>query len=209
MAYRYRYPGEEWITISGDNYTLEDVPGEPTETYKVTCEFTYLRGGTGRTFGYSCNNIARGESDRDLVGQIIGYEMLPLAFNQPVRFNFRSVDANGDDVYTTVDFYILTANGIGTGQQVLHHYGTCAFDYGGKDFRNFEYVATNNFVPTTRCLFRVYSGVQIVYQETRNVCPEVEDIEQEECPPGTCKVICGNVACCYGSDGIAVSSFNL
>lgn len=29
----------------------------------------------------------------------------------------------------------------------------------------------------------------------------------KECPEGTCKVDCGTVFCCYGSDGIAVSSF--
>lgn len=29
-----------------------------------------------------------------------------------------------------------------------------------------------------------------------------------DCPPNTCKVDCGNVYCCYGSDGIAVSSFS-
>ncbi len=28
------------------------------------------------------------------------------------------------------------------------------------------------------------------------------------CPPGTCQVDCGNVYCCYGSNGIAVSSFS-
>ena len=33
-------------------------------------------------------------------------------------------------------------------------------------------------------------------------CPNAD-----ECPEGTCKVDCGSVYCCYGSDGIAVSSF--
>jgi hypothetical protein len=30
-----------------------------------------------------------------------------------------------------------------------------------------------------------------------------------ECPPNTCRVICGDTVCCYGSDGIAVESFPL
>ncbi len=29
------------------------------------------------------------------------------------------------------------------------------------------------------------------------------------CPPDTCEVVCGNIICCYGSDGIAVESFSL
>lgn len=32
--------------------------------------------------------------------------------------------------------------------------------------------------------------------------------DEKTCPPGTCQVDCGSVYCCYGSDGIAVSSFS-
>ena len=35
------------------------------------------------------------------------------------------------------------------------------------------------------------------------ICAPVESV----CPEGTCEVICGDTICCYGSDGIAVTSF--
>jgi hypothetical protein len=47
------------------------------------------------------------------------------------------------------------------------------------------------------------------FNRTELYAPEYVKVIQdgEECPEGTCPVQCGNHVCCYGSNGIAVSSY--
>ena len=61
--------------------------------------------------------------------------------------------------------------------------------------------------PTERTFykFEVFSNQNIIFTRTDLEQPEVTLIGV--CPPNTCEIDCGTHVCCYGSDGIAVFSF--
>ena len=54
--------------------------------------------------------------------------------------------------------------------------------------------------------FEVFSNQNIIFTRTELEQPEVRFVGV--CPPNTCPVDCGTHICCYGSDGIVVSSFS-
>jgi hypothetical protein len=62
------------------------------------------------------------------------------------------------------------------------------------------------------CVLTVKNNLnEIIYEKTfSSECPSVNvECIDNKCPTGTCEVACGNIICCYGSDGIAIESFSL
>ena len=78
-------------------------------------------------------------------------------------------------------------------------------------FYNFRFELDPNSVvrpclnEITSCTLEFYSEDTLVYERTESVCPAVWS-EEKECPPGTCKVDCGNHYCCYDLNGYPVKT---
>ncbi|MGL5078540.1 MAG: hypothetical protein ACRDBG_22305 [Waterburya sp.] len=95
-------------------------------------------------------------------------------------------------------------------------------------FRPIEHPTTNHSISSTGSIVRwtivrelgwhisptgvvlnIRDNGNLLYSRTTTVLPESIGItcEQQQCPPNTCEVECGNTICCYGSDGISVLNF--
>ena len=73
-------------------------------------------------------------------------------------------------------------------------------------YTTWEYVgrkATRGRLSSEIKLFRDGQLIETLFRRHSSVSARIID----GCPPDTCAVDCGAVTCCYGSDGIAVSSF--
>ena len=57
--------------------------------------------------------------------------------------------------------------------------------------------------------FIVKNNGETVFSRIESTFPDVvtECVANQQCPEDTCEVVCGDTICCYGSDGIAVTSF--
>jgi len=64
-------------------------------------------------------------------------------------------------------------------------------------------IPTNGIATAQIKLFKDGQLIQTVERLNANVFGQII----ESCPSGTCAVACGEIVCCYGSDGIAVTSF--
>ena len=58
------------------------------------------------------------------------------------------------------------------------------------------------------CTFTIYSNEAVVYQQINESCPTVDEYCDNKCPPNTCEVECGNLICCYDSNGKAIKKFS-
>ena len=80
-------------------------------------------------------------------------------------------------------------------------------------FYDFRFELMPNSVPrpclneVTSCTLEFYSSDELVYERTESVCPSVWS-EEKVCPPGTCKVDCGNHYCCYDLQGNPVKTIS-
>lgn len=68
------------------------------------------------------------------------------------------------------------------------------------------------FYHPAQCLrlytLKIFERGSLVFSRAENIRPQyVQIINAKECPPNTCPVECGRNICCYGSDGIAVTTF--
>jgi hypothetical protein len=77
----------------------------------------------------------------------------------------------------------------------------------GYDWQYFKFVPTSNS-PSNQCVFEVLKNNQVIYSQTKLVCPTVTYFCGEQCPPGTCECVNGSTVCCYDtSTGKVVKSF--
>ncbi len=206
VTYRYRYPGEEWQTLEGDSYTVEQQTSQRYRFKKAYFDFTYLVGGRNPDLGYLCGDAARGHTGWFEEGEILSYWFNPYARFASVFLYAEIRQPNGNIITAQVSCYAIHANGNETGSVIYYRDG-CEFSRGCENPGNVSFAGVGELITEEICIFRVYQDSAVVLEITRDICPEVEEVNEEECPPGTCKVICGSVTCCYGSDGIAVSSF--
>jgi hypothetical protein len=96
---------------------------------------------------------------------------------------------------------------------VMSHWYYPRNQYGQYDFSTRIYVGLNPVLyfwwgssAETQYRLNIFKGNNQVFTRTELYRPEYVQVIGG-CPQGTCPVLCGDKACCYGSDGIAVSSY--
>ncbi len=212
VQYKYRYPNENWQTIEGDRYSneLRQIQyywygfAEATSTGRsgsvLDCgqriELISKSGVSG--IPVSANIVSRTDSFGEFLLFELKYKSSPtstLIRTSTLEIGYQPrpgvIEGSRTRVYSDCDIGVVRV---------------APGSWGGEYFAD---VQGNKYpVGGSQCTFTVFNSSQIVHQETRGICPEVEEIQQQTCPPGTCQVDCGNVYCCYGSNGIAVSSFS-
>ena len=206
MAIRYRYDNEEWITIADANsYELSDVE-TVTGVNEIVLDVTRIQfERNGETYRYVKELVLTTEISART------YEIqLPPIF----PYNNTTYERLG---YTLCGrLSILTRNPNVPGSQFAQSYASTSPNlvrarnptYLGllvSSVENVRYRGNPQFA--TNCRFIAYKDSEVVYQEVRVSCPEVEIVEEDTCPEGTCEVLCGDTICCYGSDGISVFNF--
>lgn len=157
---RWRYPNESWQEIEGDDYALETIPYQCPAYYKVRYyEF------------YGSNNTNR-SSLRSLNVELVG----PLVNHQLVRFStvIQSWTETSNSIisppveYKT--FYFLDVENF-TGQILRTRLN-------GSSVNGIEIVNYQRFDGQPDncgdCTFTITKNGEIIHEETRNDCPEVE-----------------------------------
>lgn len=227
MPYRYRYsPQEKWTTVDGDDYLLEPEQGSCYVGYNVTFDVTIREHyywfddrETGITHDTRFSQDWEDYTVSHTFGIPPGYKIESPPFFLTVNpINTRPKDggASGEPFWyaaNEIRIWGVNINGSRTGRNrtfrsyrvrdtTVHN----AQRFLADSIRNVSYAPLSPEPDdcARNCVFKVFKEEELILELTRNTCPEVE--EAVGCPSGTCKVDCGSVCCCYGSDGIAVSS---
>ncbi len=165
---RYRYPGENWQVIEGDDYAIEEKQQElPNDTYIFWRCRAYLvskYGGYEHWREFSVKNRGLRNSGTTIpTGRPIFSEAAPS-----------TASGGRDRLYVPYDPpHSITW---------YHDFD----DYYPLEWEFFDICIVsspsanncdNGVKPSNNCTFTVYKNDQIVHQETRNVCPEVEKID--------------------------------
>jgi len=175
---RWRYPGEIWQEIDGDNYSTEVVPDLSRNTayrikyrsYKTTPDGQPSQWDTTeRTLStqYIIDGIESWWLDVDHPNPIYPPRSFYKRYPPEARYVTREILGNvtPPSSYRTANFRLgYISKGIETIRSVLSEVGIW--------FTNLE--AVDPAKRTSACVFRIYRNGQIVHQETRSVCPEVE-----------------------------------
>ena len=209
MPFRYRYPGEDWKETRAESYTLEKIYGRPY--FNFYCEATSaderLPGGVGAEVSLISHVY--------LEGWMNSYRLITQSYSWgvwPEISTRRSYGGGSDETVGILLVPRLPGFNRDSRNAVIYS-GNPQWNYrkierGSIRNRRFVYTDEPPYSDDFYCIFSLFnsSGNQYYHKTTLNVCPEIED-ENNKCPEGTCEVICGDTICCYGSDGIAVTSF--
>ena len=217
MAVTYQYPNELEQTVDGDDFELlED----------------WSQAGA-RIWGYGYDSTTGNEPiiwrSRYLINvlcQQITTQFLdfrPRGFNPEYEERWiLDIPQNGTSVYegrqvvfvyrgehVDIETYLGWLNGrpISTTTKSLIHFDKFYNQPEKTKYVNLtqEYVEVTGTISYTLNIFK--DGVQ-VFTRTSTDKPTVAIVETNQCPENTCEVDCGTHVCCYGSDGIAVFSYD-
>lgn len=217
MAIRYRYPNEDWITLNADSYTLESLGGQCYTGYVVYFSLGLIK---AHSIYDSATQSRKWTQIEEFTKEYLFF--VTLANHKVTTFPYTRVLRTGYEGITPLitgynTITMISESLTGATKQYDFNVSDLDAESGGYwvHFCKKNDVTITNIVPLkaesgncTKCFFKAFLNGALIYEEARSVCPEVELINQsEQCPPGTCQVDCGSVYCCYGSDGIAVSSF--
>lgn len=198
LKVRYRYPGEEWTEIDGDDYTTENSFNLASARYFVFGTFyskNFSAGGcnvTGywrtasQTLSSQFNTFQPVKSGTSWILPLASGDSMPIT-------NILNSQYNNNDISRYR--YVITL-------QYLDRDAVCTNTTRpgyGCDVIYTKVIREDGKPATSNCVFKVYKSGVIVHEETRSVCPEAEVFceETETCPPGTCECTNGNVTCCY------------
>lgn len=144
---RWRYPGEEWQEIQGDDYTVEQKYPDNTK-FVVDFSVDY--------YGYG--NYINSFSNRRI----------------PYLFPGKIIDIYGyeydGNYYTHVVIKWIENN---TGLEKIYRYFVNTSP--NSKYIVTDWIATPDR-PPTNCEFKIFNQEELVYIETRNTCPEVEKL---------------------------------
>ena len=174
---RWRYSGEEWQEIEADDYQVKTQPGQCNTKYFIEAEATYQGSNVGNLF--VCGETMRIVSKRQFDGNIISVDKIENPENR--AFGFAVVWKNRSGI---IESFNVGVNGYKIGR--TGGFGTivwndeCRFvnyNSGGKNIRNVQIKRVDGKEDNCGdCEFIVYKNGEIVHQETRDDCPEVEQL---------------------------------
>lgn len=122
-------------------------------------------------------------------------------YRDPVNFRY-----NEPQYYLT---YVWRLKNGGTTSPVIKQIKLPYQNFGSVSDDKTEVITKNTPYEPAYYNVKILKNNQVVYTSpTYTILPQVSWECLGGCPPGTCQVDCGSVYCCYGSDGIAVSSFS-
>lgn len=207
MAYIYRYPGENWVFIDGDEYTIDktnplQIPGSYEIVYKLVYYEWFWHGTEVTNFR---------EIERFFLGTVIIEPDFVVSGSPKLKvYNYAHHPLDDTLLVHRFGVYIESEDGIFKNviPNAIQVRAQNVSWFAGAYEDSFEIVSINNLSSTNipqECTFTVTKNGQVVHNETRDVCPEV--ITANQCPEGTCTVDCVTHYCCYGSDGTSVHSF--
>ena len=161
---RWRYPGEDWREIEADDYSIDQLPAQCCGSWDITVSYSVPGCNGIRTYsGTTTKRIPYGTFRRleyvldnpfaDTVIQIIYFDC-----NQNIEKKLFVWSSSGkSSVIPNCGDPLATHDLPGSTYEVVN-----AVQIGGSD------------AGCTFCSFTVYKNQQIVHNETRQECPEVE-----------------------------------
>ncbi len=161
---RWRYPGEEWQEIKGDDYSVDELPAQCCGTWDFTVGFNVP----------GCNGL-RGYSGISTVRIPYGtYRRLEYRTDNP--FTNTTIQLVYWDCNQNIEKprYIWSSTGKSS---VIPNCGDpeAIHDMPGSTYWIMQVVRVDGSDQgCTQCKFTVYNKGQIVHNETRQECPEVE-----------------------------------
>ena len=210
---RYKYPNKGWVEIDGDDYTVSSNSSRIQIVYKAVVKFVYRFWNSDRNgsndyidhLGTKKVSLVIKEEEKKIVGDP------NLTFNNGRLTMWGWIGSyNLEYKSVTGDILPIYFNSIPSLSQRQLGFDPTQYRHGGMlldtvILDSFTLVADYSSEQIS-CILRIFkNGVNVLTKESSE-CPEVELLD-DKCPPNTCKVDCDTHYCCYGSDGIAVSSF--
>lgn len=191
---RYKYLGEDWVEIEGDDYTLE---GQNIgDTIEIPFYFVEFEATVNGRFPFTASQpviFNDGETincrtsgsypDIDISNITVGiksssYYVINVNFIQNSSFNNTGRVQNTDCFYRNID--IRGNVNEPENNQLLSARLSDNVRVGGANLRNFRLVEDTSKPSlickstANECTFKIYKCGQLVYEETREDCPEVE-----------------------------------
>lgn len=170
---RWRYPGESWNEINADDYTIVQPPGQCDTNY-------HLQGRFEAAYKFNNPEACRGlwqwqsSPSSPVPGKIIGWdEFIINNFNSYWRIIYE--DSNGSIRYYTQILDLIFRVPI-TNVTNCDQSGAKGWKGG---FFSIDTIERADGEPDNcgDCIFTITKNNEIVHQETRDVCPEVEKLD--------------------------------
>lgn len=190
---RYRYPGEDWQIIEGDNYTLENTPAN-SETF-ISRYFIEFEATVNSRFPpqstapakYNSGDTIRGKINTSYHG-IVANSITPNNSSSNWKINFDYVQSSSfkntgryeeTSCYTRNIEVFIRGNETDYKNSFRTSFSTVS-NIGVTDLRNFRLIEDTSGQPLIcrtirpKCVFKIYQCENLIHEETREECPEIE-----------------------------------
>ena len=204
---RYRYPGEDWVEIDGDDYEIDYKTDGQCKNVTYYVRFSYFAAGqTGGCIKDENGNcrIYQSVTGRKAIVHNVQTDSPELLLPPPFWWDESEHGTWAEKQSGCYIFWRESDNSIYKKYASTSPSSSSGAIPGTISYKILRGDGKGDNCKT--CIFKVFKQGEIVHEETRKECPQVELLD-DKCPENTCKVDCGTHYCCYGSDGIAVSSF--
>ena len=161
---RWRYPGENWQEIEGDDYSIDELPAQCCGTWDITVYYSVP--GCNGTQAYSGAGVKRIPYGT--------YQRLEYRTDNP--FARTSIQLVYYDCVQNKEKALFVWSSTGK-SSVIPNCGDseAIHDMPGSTYQIVDAVRVDGSDEgCTKCKFVIYKNQQIVHSETREECPEVE-----------------------------------
>ena len=206
---RWRYEGEEWQKIEGDDYEVIRQTGQCIASYQARGEFKFQ----SSVF----DDLECGDKQYWVSGELGKGKIISLSFDENIDYQFCKIKAVIQNAQGEIETRYVRVDNTGDritwfGGSLLYYFDQCTRrgSRGGNNFVVKEIRRTDGLPDDCGdCVFTITLNGNVVHSETRKTCPEVEKYCQQDCPDWTCKCTQGDRVCCYDPNGRVVKSFLL
>lgn len=192
---RWRYPGEEWNEKIALDFTIEDESKkydlDPTKKYKITGKAIVSERVPPASSNLPAKYVAGQEIEVFLSGSYTApiYKFEPVVVDKNINVNLTNIYQSGGNLKAkycykeTKQWILKTKTDDGTAPRIKAiggSYSEPAIDLNIGVY-DLTFTEDGEALPCLNelkngCEFTVFLDEQIVHQETRNVCPEVEQL---------------------------------
>ena len=193
---RYRYKNEDWQVIEADDFTLEQTSvNDETHfpryfiTFEATVNGRFPK--TGEPVIFKDGQTIRGISTTSHGNiEFLNTEIVNREYRLNCRYLLHSRRSKPNTFEDTTCYYyeygLLLRCAEPENNQTITTSVSDNFAVAGTNLRNFGYLEDTNNPPlicyskVNKCVFTATRCGEIVHQETREECPEIEQIDQTE-----------------------------